>query len=98
MMRASMPAASAATSEREMRSSAKPGSVATTMNNCVRLAASSFDLYWSERYSSVLRSVMTSITPWFCDVSVSLTMSPTATLVFLPRVTHCSLTPSASAR
>ncbi len=44
-----MPAASAATSERETRSSAKPGSVATTMNRREMFAASSFDLYWSER-------------------------------------------------
>ena len=50
---ASMPAASHATSERETRSSAKLGSVAITMNSRVMLAASSLDLYWSERYSRV---------------------------------------------
>ena len=48
-----VPAASAATNARETRSSAKPGSVATTMNSCVTFAASSLDLYWSDRYSSV---------------------------------------------
>jgi hypothetical protein len=84
-----MPAASHATSARDTRSSEKLGSVAITTNRRVMFAASSFDLYWSERYSSVLRSAIFSITAWSFDVRWRCTTSPTATLVFLPRVTHC---------
>ena len=87
-----------ATSARDTRSSEKPGSVATTMNSRLTLAASSFDLYWSERYSSVRRSAIDSITPWLAEVCLMLTTSPTATSLFLPRVTHCMCAESTCAR
>jgi putative ribosome biogenesis GTPase RsgA len=83
---------------RETRSSEKLGSVAMTMNSRVMFAASSLLLYWSERYSSVVRSAIFSITAWSFDVRFRWTMSPTATLVFFPRVTHWRNSPSTSAR